>query len=243
MCPVCQGCHTRLHQRIKHPESWRRHVDRYAKTGNEWFYYVSADEEPDIAAYQRARYPGWDLDDLYRSPLFSLPPGLPEPALMPLPTRVDLIGNKDRTAMAIDNASRDAKHQSSAAQRRRPNVGTVEEYESAFNSAGLKDYHLKMLRAHAAAGTLTTTKLAEAAGWRGYKPANLHYGNLGKKIAKLIGLELKPRKNGTLIGIAALATARDEADESSGHFQWEIHNEVKEALHRLGLLQVGATAR
>ena len=66
---------------------------------------------------------------------------------------------------------------------------TADQYKNAIKVADITTGQLKMLKAHSKAPdrTITSSKLAEAAGYKGYQAANLWYGKLGKAIAMQIG--------------------------------------------------------
>jgi hypothetical protein len=124
-------------------------------------------------------------------------------------------------------------------------------YEAAFVAIRpLNDGYRAMLTAHLRSPDrlISATKLAEAAGYRSYSGANLHYGKLGYAIAQEIGFEPPSREDGSKIWTCTLA--RDpSADLDVGfdglvamalrhmdapHFEWQLRPQVAEALLRLG---------
>lgn len=60
---LSHSIHMALHQRFNKPEAWRRVVDRYAATGDEWFARLSP-EPVDLAAQLRSEY-GPEITDLF----------------------------------------------------------------------------------------------------------------------------------------------------------------------------------
>ena len=60
---LSHSIHMALHQRFNKPEAWRRIVDRYAVTGDEWFARLSL-EPVDLAAQLRAEY-GPKIADIF----------------------------------------------------------------------------------------------------------------------------------------------------------------------------------
>lgn len=68
---INQGLHLALHSRFRNPAAWQNIVDRYAKTGEEWFAGLSMTEE-DMAAEQRELH-GAAIADIYGGA--PLPPG------------------------------------------------------------------------------------------------------------------------------------------------------------------------
>lgn len=113
---------------------------------------------------------------------------------------------------------------------------SVEQYETAFSELGPKFsiQQMDMLVGHANTKkqTISMQKLAELAGYTGYKSANLHYGKLGSALAHFLNLNL-PDPHNKIQSICDGAPNYDEA----GHFQWVLKQPVVEALKRLGLLK------
>lgn len=125
-------------------------------------------------------------------------------------------------------------------------------YERAFTHLlpGLSASYTAMLRAHLAAPDQLTSamKLAEAAGYEGYEGTNLHYGKLGKRIAREVDFDPETRADGTEIWTTAIArdpstnpdipdTSLSEALErniDTQHFEWQMRPQVAQALRSLG---------
>lgn len=65
---INQSLHLALHQRFKKPDAWLRIVERYGRTGTEWF--TRLDLEPvDLAGELRAKH-GPEIADIFtRAPL------------------------------------------------------------------------------------------------------------------------------------------------------------------------------
>ncbi|MCA1492007.1 hypothetical protein I6F11_13850 [Ensifer sp. NBAIM29] len=65
---INHSIHMALHQRFAKPDQWRRIVDRYAHTGDEWFARLSL-VPVDLAAQLRARH-GPEIADIFtRAPI------------------------------------------------------------------------------------------------------------------------------------------------------------------------------
>lgn len=128
---------------------------------------------------------------------------------------------------------------------------TAAVYEEALLAISpLNKSYRSMLAAHLHAPDrlLSATKLAEAAGYRSYSGANLHYGKLGYLIAQEIGFAPPTREDGTPIWTCAIARdpAADLDVEFNGlvalalrhmdapHFEWQMRPQFAEALLRLG---------
>ncbi|UIY28321.1 hypothetical protein LZK73_15235 [Neorhizobium galegae] len=72
---LAHSIHMALHNRFRHPDAWRRIVQRYALTGDEWFARLPL-EPVDLAGALRAKH-GSDIADIFdRLPL---PAGLTVP--------------------------------------------------------------------------------------------------------------------------------------------------------------------
>ncbi|MBD9627550.1 hypothetical protein IB279_31835 [Ensifer sp. ENS06] len=61
--PINHSIHIALHQRFSKPDQWRRIVDRYAVTGEEWFARLSV-VPIDLAAHLRAEH-GSEVADIF----------------------------------------------------------------------------------------------------------------------------------------------------------------------------------
>jgi hypothetical protein len=73
--PICQSVHFALHRRFKRPNEWRRIVDKFSATGEEWFARLSLCPE-DLASGLRAEYGPAATDIFGRAPI---------PARVPIP--------------------------------------------------------------------------------------------------------------------------------------------------------------
>lgn len=113
--------------------------------------------------------------------------------------------------------------------RRAKHIGTVDDYAEALEALSLGAHERVMLIAHRAAPDrkLSATELSEAAGWEEAGPANMHYGNLGRKIAQQLYLPIEDDKNLSWTDVLAVY------DEAEGKLQ--MHAELSEALERLGI--------
>ncbi|WP_017932129.1 hypothetical protein [Robiginitomaculum antarcticum] len=123
----------------------------------------------------------------------------------------------------------DDKNKARNEARRAPHIGTVDDYAEALEALSLGAHERLMLVAHRAAPDrkLSATELSEAAGWEEAGPANMHYGNLGRKIAQQLYLPIE--NDDDLSWTQALAEYHDEESK------WEMHAELGEALDRLNI--------
>jgi hypothetical protein len=115
---------------------------------------------------------------------------------------------------------------------------SVTEYVQAFQAIErrLSEGHRAMLKAHFSAPerTLTASQLAEAAGYRGYKAANLQYGNVGRWLYEEILCLLPERADGSKIYTCALADGA-ELEAPEDQWRWVLRPEVAAALEHVGL--------
>lgn len=122
---------------------------------------------------------------------------------------------------------------------RRTGSPTEEQYVKAFQRilGDLNDNYVAMLAAHyhAEDQTISATELADAAGYKDYGAANLHYGAIGRYLYEELPVELPTRADGTHIYTFALATEGDRTGDEA-HWQWTLRPEVAIAIERLGLL-------
>lgn len=107
----------------------------------------------------------------------------------------------------------------------------------AIDRIRMTDGQRNMLNAHLDAPdhVLTATQLSQAAPYRDYHAANMHYGLLGRMLAEEMDWEPRKRKDGTPVWTYALANdADDESNsavgQSEGEFRWRLRSEVAEAL-------------
>ncbi|CAM3716361.1 hypothetical protein [Litorimonas haliclonae] len=123
----------------------------------------------------------------------------------------------------------DTKYQSRHKDRRKPHIGTADDYAEAFDALTLGSHEEAMLKAHRNAPDrkLTAPDLANAAGWDGAGPANIHYGNLGRRVAEYLGLKLTDDDDRAWT--EALAEYHEENSE------WQLYEEAAEALDKLNL--------
>lgn len=123
-----------------------------------------------------------------------------------------------------------------ASNRDKPPDG--EEYVNAFRNVvnELTGGHCAMLKAHyhAENQTLTTSQLAEAAGYSSYSAVNLQYGMVANALNEELPIELPTRSDGTPIATFALATAGNR-EGSEDQWTWKLRPEVAFAIEILGL--------
>jgi 5-methylcytosine-specific restriction enzyme A len=113
---------------------------------------------------------------------------------------------------------------------------SVKEYEFAL-SQSLTESQLKMLRLNYVApnSTITATQMAWGMGWQRFGAANMHYGKLGRLIAKRIGRKIEPYKNGKTYPISVLVDF-DSIDIYAEHFEWILWDNLITALGETGLI-------
>jgi len=117
-------------------------------------------------------------------------------------------------------------------------VATKEDYQNALLK--LRDRgrfrntkYLTMLRAQydAKNHAITTTKLAEAAGYENYNAANLQYGLLGHEIADILGYTPPERENGEPMWFWTLSSGNDASETTiDGHYEFVMRPELAAAL-------------
>lgn len=132
------------------------------------------------------------------------------------------------------------------ASRSEDGIPTAEEYRKAFDRLGqLAKSYEAMLSAHlkAESNLISASQLADAAGYKNWSAANLHYGTLGKKLAVELNYNPPNRDDGSPIWTYTLATAGGEGhlDKTQifealmrgcddPHFEWLMRKEVIEAM-------------
>lgn len=123
----------------------------------------------------------------------------------------------------------DDKNEVRKSDRRADHIGTVDGYVEALGVTKLSKARRLMLVAHRRAEDrkMTATELAEAAGWKTHTSANTHYGKLGREVAEHLGLKIEGEGN------LAWAHALAKYDEATS--QWQMHEEVAEAMDRLNI--------
>jgi hypothetical protein len=118
-------------------------------------------------------------------------------------------------------------------------IASVEQFKRALLSVrdkSLPDSHLAMLRAqcHSPGGRITSTKLAEAAGYENYNAANLQYGTLGFNVAGALSFNPERRRDGTPMWWTILSYSEDGAAEpETGQFLFIMRPELLAALREM----------
>jgi hypothetical protein len=111
---------------------------------------------------------------------------------------------------------------------------TAEEARRAFIriEPRLSTAQLAMLRAHVRAPghMITATRLAEAAGYKGYSAANLHYGLVGAMLFAEIPQDLPRRKDNSPIMTCVIAHQEDQRPTDEGHWIWKMRPYIVEGL-------------
>ena len=115
-------------------------------------------------------------------------------------------------------------------------IATIEQFKKALiavRDAGLPPAYLAMLRAQCQSPnqTITSTRLAEAAGYKNYNAANLHYGTIGRLLAERLGYTPDKRTDGSERWWRTLSSGRDGSQETDeGHFEFIMRPELVAAL-------------
>ena len=118
-------------------------------------------------------------------------------------------------------------------------IATVEQFKRALlavRDKNMASTHLDMLRAqcHAPNSTITSTRLAEAAGYQNYNAANLQYGTLANKVAESLGFLPAARVDGSLMWWTTLSYSEEGAGEpETGQFQFVMRPELAQALREM----------
>jgi putative restriction endonuclease len=99
------------------------------------------------------------------------------------------------------------------------------DYLSAFTKLHLHKHDLDMLQTHyhAPERTISASQMARALGFRNFGGANLHYGNLAKRVGEQLGIEPET-------SLFILATF----DWPEGECEWIMRQHVADALATLG---------
>ncbi len=131
-----------------------------------------------------------------------------------------------------------SKHKKDTVSKRVNSIPTPQEFAEALSSIKISDAQWEMLKAHYHAPNrkLTSSQLAEAAGFQHFYAANTQYGTLGGLIARY--LEINPPgkyKDGKPLWITTITEENSESVENdTGHYQHILRNEVAEALEIVG---------
>ena len=119
-------------------------------------------------------------------------------------------------------------------------IATVEQFKRALlalRDKNLPESHLAMLKAQCRSpeGKITSTKLAEAAGFENYNAANLQYGTLGFNLAGILSFNPeRRRRDGTPMWWTALSYSEDGvAEPETGQFQFIMRPELMAALREM----------
>jgi len=117
-------------------------------------------------------------------------------------------------------------------------IPTPQEFAEALSSVKPSDAQWEMLKAHYHAPNkkLTSSQLAEAAGFQHFYAANTQYGTLGGLIARHLGITPPGKyKDGKPLWITTITLENSKSIESdTGHYQHILRNEVAEALEIVG---------
>ena len=112
-------------------------------------------------------------------------------------------------------------------------IPAAPDYQRALEEIRINDGQAAMLKAHFNAHnrSITYTDLAVSAGYDGYKLANLHYGNLGKKLGEAVGFAFWRHEDGTPFYSSAIGHGNTYA---TGDFELVMHHELAKAIAALG---------
>jgi len=83
--------------------------------------------------------------------------------------------------------------------------------------------------------TISTTRLAKAAGYDSYETGNEQYGSFAHKISEIIGVERKENRDGTPIWSYIICDDNGIKDRH-GHFQWTLKPDVAKAMEMMKLV-------
>lgn len=105
---------------------------------------------------------------------------------------------------------------------------TATEFEDALTSVKLSTKQRAMLCYHYTEPNhiMSMGRLADLMGYKNFNAANLHYGKLAAQIGELVGFP----PNAENISVFACPSGPDTA----GHFQWQMRQQLAEALENLG---------
>jgi hypothetical protein len=118
-------------------------------------------------------------------------------------------------------------------------IATSAQYKQALlalRDKNLPNSHLVMLRAQCRApeSTITSTKLAEAAGFKNYNAGNLQYGTLAFNLAAYLPYQPIRRPDGTPMWWPALSYSHaDSTEPDTGQFQFIMRPELVAALREM----------
>ena len=119
-------------------------------------------------------------------------------------------------------------------------VPTATEFAEALTAVDPSDGQWEMLKAHynAPERKMTSSELAEAAGYKHMYGANTQYGLLGHELSDY--LSYRPEgtyDNGEPLWITELVNHSGQSyEDDTGHFQHELRDEVAKALKILGAI-------
>lgn len=115
---------------------------------------------------------------------------------------------------------------------------TVPQFEDALVRLwpAMSEKRRQMLRAHcdSSGHALSMRRLAEAAGYVGWRPANLQYGAVGHEIARITGF---PTEESVAVGLSdwtnAIGWIQGSAEPRASESVWTMHSELVEAMRNL----------
>ena len=112
-------------------------------------------------------------------------------------------------------------------------VPSAPEYARAFRTleGTISDNQRKLLQVHhaAPARVISTTRLADSVGFKGYQAVNLQYGKLGVEVAKVLGYDL-----GEQVKAGMLVEFVDPQYAANEEWLWVMRQPVVQALESLG---------
>jgi hypothetical protein len=118
-------------------------------------------------------------------------------------------------------------------------IATVEQFKRALlalRDKNLPDGHLLMLKAQGLSpnASITSTRLAEAAGYENYNAANLQYGTLAFNVAGFLSYSPPLRKDGSPMWWTTLSYSIDgNSEPETGQFQFVMRPELLTALREM----------
>jgi len=112
-------------------------------------------------------------------------------------------------------------------------IPAASDYKRVLTKIEINDGQKAMLEAHYRSHnrTISYTELAEAAGYDGHTTANLHYGNLGKKLGEELNFDYWQHEDGTNFYSSTIGQG---SSYTSRHFQLVMHHELAKAISEIG---------
>jgi len=104
-------------------------------------------------------------------------------------------------------------------------------YRTALLDVRISEGQRRMLLAHLRQPVITAEELAAAAGYRGWRTANLQYGRLGHRIADALAIDVARHGRNEPLWTSSLAAGERNG---FGHWLWTLYPQVAHAIEALG---------